>query len=175
MRYLRGARELAEAIADATESVGHCERCRMLTDTPLCPICQSGNRDGALLCVVETQADVLALEQSIGYRGLYFVLMGHLSPLDGIGPDALGLDRLAVRLQSGEIGELILATNPTVEGEATAHYIAERLAPTGVTVTRLAHGVPVKFSQPGSAYTSRIYREGSVSARVPRRPSCAAA
>ena len=142
-RNRSGARELAEAIADATESVGHCERCRMLTETPLCPICQSGNRDGALLCVVETPADVLALEQSIGYRGLYFVLMGHLSPLDGIGPDALGLDRLAARLQSGEIGELILATNPTVEGEATAHYIAELARDHGVRVTRIAHGVPL--------------------------------
>ena len=123
--------------------VGHCRDCRTLCEDELCNLCASDRRDRSLLCVVETPVDVLALEQSIGYQGLYFVLMGHLSPLDGIGPDALGLDRLAVRLQSGEIGELILATNPTVEGEATAHYIAELARDHGVRVTRIAHGVPM--------------------------------
>ena len=138
-----GGRQLAQALQQAMEHVGHCRECRTLCEDELCSLCASDRRDRSQLCVVETPADVLALEQSIGYRGLYFVLMGHLSPLDGIGPDALGLDRLAVRLQSGEISELILATNPTVEGEATAHYIGELARAEGVRVTRIAHGVPM--------------------------------
>ena len=138
-----GGRQLAEALQQAMEHVGHCRDCRTLCEDEVCSLCASDRRDRSQLCVVETPADVLALEQSIGYQGLYFVLMGHLSPIDGIGPDALGLDRLAVRLQSGEISELILATNPTVEGEATAHYIGELARGEGVRVTRIAHGVPM--------------------------------
>jgi recombination protein RecR len=109
----------------------------------VCALCTSERRDRSLLCVVETPADVQALEQSTGYQGLYFVLMGHLSPLDGIGPEALGLNLLEARLASAEVKELILATNPTVEGEATAHFVSEMARVQGVRATRIAHGVPM--------------------------------
>lgn len=138
-----GGRRLAEALVEAMDKVGNCSRCRTLSETEVCGLCTSPVRDAALLCVVESPADVAALEQSTGYRGLYFVLMGHLSPLDGIGPGELGLDRLEMRLGSGEVRELILATNPTVEGEATAHYIADMARQRGVRATRIAHGVPL--------------------------------
>lgn len=138
-----GAGELAEALTDACEHVRHCERCRMLSDDELCGICASGNRDASLLCVVESPADVMAIEQYTGYRGNYFVLMGRLSPLDGIGPEELGLDRLEKRFAEGEVKEVILATNPTVEGEATAHYIGQLAGESGLRVTRIAHGVPL--------------------------------
>jgi recombination protein RecR len=134
---------LADAITAAVEGVAHCARCRMFTETATCEICRSPSRDKALLCVVETPADVVAVETGSGYTGRYFVLMGHLSPLDGIGPDELGLDALEAILDGGEVGEVILATNPTVEGEATAHYIAELCARRGVRASRIAHGVPV--------------------------------
>ncbi|MGH8282317.1 MAG: recombination mediator RecR, partial [Gammaproteobacteria bacterium] len=123
--------------------IHHCERCRMLTDKPLCEICTSARRDAALLCVVETPADVYAVESATAFRGKYFVLMGHLSPLDGIGPEELGLQQLETRLSEGGITELILATNPTVEGEATAHYVAELARARGIRATRIAHGVPL--------------------------------
>lgn len=138
-----GAGHIAAAIGAALEYIGHCSRCRMLTEQDVCEICAAASRDDALLCVVETPADVIAVEQSAAYRGRFFVLMGHLSPLDGIGPDELGLDLLKERLRDGAIKEVILATNPTVEGEATAHYIAELASRAGVTTTRIAHGVPV--------------------------------
>jgi recombination protein RecR len=138
-----GAAVLAGAITAAVEGVGHCTRCRMFTETETCEICRSPSRDEALLCVVETPADVVAVETGSGFAGRYFVLMGHLSPLDGIGPDELGLDALEAILEGGEVGEVILATNPTVEGEATAHYIAELCARRGVRASRIAHGVPV--------------------------------
>jgi len=138
-----GGRRLAEALVEAMDKVGNCTRCRTLSETELCGLCASPSRDAALLCVVESPVDVAALEQSTGYRGLYFVLMGHLSPLDGIGPRELGLDQLEARLGDGEIRELILATNPTVEGEATAHYIADMAHQRGVRATRIAHGVPL--------------------------------
>jgi recombination protein RecR len=138
-----GARALAEAITNAVEQVGHCQRCRMLTEQDRCWICAASRRDPGALCVVETPADVMAVEQSAGYSGLYFVLMGHLSPLDGIGPDELGFDLLERRLDEGTVTEIILATNPTVEGEATAHYIAELASRRGIRATRIAHGVPV--------------------------------
>lgn len=138
-----GARRLAEALVEAVEKVGHCRDCRTLTDAGVCPVCSSPRRDRSLLCVVESPADVQALEQSTGYQGLYFVLLGHLSPLDGIGPEDIGLDRLAVRLDAGEVQEVILATNPTVEGEATAHYISEMVHSRGIRATRIAHGVPL--------------------------------
>ena len=137
-----GARRLAAALQDAAENVRHCARCRMLSDDELCGICAAKNRDESLVCVVETPADVMAIEQYTGYRGLYFVLMGKLSPLDGIGPDELGLDQLEERLDSGAT-EVILATNPTVEGEATAHYIGQLARDRGLKVTRIAHGVPI--------------------------------
>ncbi len=138
-----GALELSRALSTATELIGHCRRCRMLTDGELCPICASPQRDASLLCVVESPADVAAVEQSGGYRGRYFVLMGHLSPLDGVGPAELGIDALEAVLAEGGVRELILATNPTVEGDATAHFVGELAARRGVRASRIAHGVPV--------------------------------
>ena len=138
-----GALALADALTAAANGVGHCTRCRMLSDTEVCRICNDAARDAALLCVVETPADVLAVEQATGYRGRYFVLTGHLSPLDGIGPAQLGFDLLEARLKAGEVREIILATNPTVEGEATAHYIGDLSRAHGVRATRIAHGVPI--------------------------------
>jgi recombination protein RecR len=138
-----GGRQLAAALTQAMERVGNCTACRTLSEDPLCSLCASDRRNRSQLCIVETPADVQALEQATGYQGLYFVLMGHLSPLDGIGPEALGLDMLETRLASGEVKELILATNPTVEGEATAHFISEMARVHGIRATRIAHGVPM--------------------------------
>ena len=138
-----GARALAGALADATDGIGHCAQCRMFTEDELCEICSASGRDTHTLCVVESPADVMALEDATGYRGLYFVLMGHLSPLDGIGPDELGLEVLDERLANGGIDELIIATNPTVEGDATAHYLADLAARRSVSASRIAHGVPL--------------------------------
>ena len=138
-----GARVLAGALSEALESVVRCRRCRMLTEGELCSICASTQRDESLLCVVESPADVVAIEQSGSYRGFYFVLMGHLSPLDGIGPEQLGVRELEGLLQEGRVQELILATNPTVEGEATAHFLSELAARRGVRASRIAHGVPI--------------------------------
>ncbi|MCJ7590374.1 MAG: recombination mediator RecR, partial [Woeseiaceae bacterium] len=121
----------------------HCSRCRMFTEHELCSICSAPGRDNTQLCVVESPADVMALEDATGFRGLYFVLMGHLSPLDGIGPEELGLRRLEEWLAEGEVKELIIATNPTVEGDATAHYLADLASRTNVTASRIAHGVPL--------------------------------
>ena len=138
-----GALNLAASLQEAVEKVGHCSRCRTLSEQELCNICSSERRDASLLCVVESPSDVEAIEHTSVYQGRYFVLMGHLSPLDGIGPEDIGLDLLAQRLDSGEIAEVILATNPTVEGEATAHYISEMVHSRGIRVTRIAHGVPL--------------------------------
>jgi recombination protein RecR len=138
-----GGRQLAEALTLAMEQVGNCSECRTLSEEPVCDLCASDRRNKSQLCVVETPADVQALEQSTGYQGRYFVLMGHLSPLDGIGPEQLGLEQLEARLASGEVKELILATNPTVEGEATAHFVSELARAHGVRPTRIAHGVPM--------------------------------
>ncbi|MCL6618544.1 MAG: recombination mediator RecR [Thermomonas hydrothermalis] len=142
-RQRDGGRRLAEVLAQAMAQIDHCQRCRDFSETPLCALCASPARDRHLLCVVETPADRLAIEQATGFRGLYFVLQGRLSPLDGIGPRELGLDLLAQRLEEGEVHELIVATNPTVEGEATAHYLAQLARARGVRPTRLAHGVPL--------------------------------
>ena len=142
-RQREGGKRLSDALAQAMERIGHCTRCRDFSETGLCPTCASSARDAHLLCVVETPADRLAIEQATGYRGLYFVLQGRLSPLDGIGPRELGLDMLAERLGEGEVTELIVATNPTVEGEATAHYLAQLARARGVHPSRLAHGVPL--------------------------------
>ncbi|MEJ2687202.1 MAG: recombination mediator RecR [Gammaproteobacteria bacterium] len=142
-RDREGGRRLADALVDAMEHVGHCRQCRTFSEEDLCPLCANERRDRSVLCVVESPADVLAIEQATGFGGLYFVLMGHLSPLDGIGPDELGLDVLTARLDGGEVKEIILATNPTVEGEATAHYIGEMARERGIRATRLAHGVPL--------------------------------
>jgi recombination protein RecR len=138
-----GGRALSQALAEALAQVGHCQRCRMLTESELCSICASNQRDTAQLCVVESPADVVAIEQSGGFRGRYFVLMGHLSPLDGIGPADLGLDEFEKLLTGGEVREVILATNPTAEGEATAHYLGELALRLGLKASRIAHGVPV--------------------------------
>jgi recombination protein RecR len=138
-----GARVLGSALDAALERVVRCRRCRMLTESELCAICAAPQRDAALLCAVESPADVVAIEQSGSYRGRYFVLMGHLSPLDGIGPEQLGLRELEAILNEGGVRELILATNTTVEGEATAHYLGELAARRGVRASRIAHGVPV--------------------------------
>ena len=138
-----GGPRLAAVLGEAVERIGHCERCRDFSEAPLCPTCASASRDAQLLCAVETPADRLAIEQATGYRGLYFVLQGRLSPLDGIGPRELGLDLLAERLAGGEVQELIIATNPTVEGEATAHYLAQLARQHGVRPSRPAHGLPL--------------------------------
>jgi recombination protein RecR len=137
-----GARRLADALNQAVDKVGHCERCRAFSDRALCPLCSSPKRDRSLLCVVESAPDVRAVEEA-DYRGLYFVLMGHLSPLDGIGPEDLGIDQLGALLDEGDIKEVILATNLTVEGEATAYYVSELVHAKGIRVTRIAHGVPL--------------------------------
>jgi len=142
-RDREGGRRLSEALLRAIDEVGYCERCRTLTEETLCGVCQDARRDSSLLCVVESPADMLAIEQAGGYRGHYFVLHGHLSPLDGIGPDDIGLDQLEARLANQGVGEIILATNPTIEGEATAHYIAEHLVGQEIKVSRLAYGVPM--------------------------------
>ncbi len=136
-------RRLGDALHAAMDGVQHCQRCRNYAEAELCPICESPKRDGSLICIVSTPADVLAFEQSGEYLGQYFVLMGELSPLDGIGPRELGLDVLEQRLQGGEIRELILATGTTVEGEATAHYVLDLAQDAGVQVTRIAQGVPM--------------------------------
>ncbi|MDA9014372.1 recombination mediator RecR [Porticoccaceae bacterium] len=137
------ARKLASAIDEATEKVGRCTQCRTLTEHDLCDICSNPNRSETQLCVVESPADLFAIEQAGGYRGKYFVLLGHLSPIDGIGPEQLGIDKLIERLQSNSLNELILATNLTVEGEATAHFIADKAKALGVQVSRIAYGVPM--------------------------------
>ncbi len=141
-RDRNGARRLAHALLAAADHVGNCRVCRTLSEDDVCRICANQKRDHSQLCVVEMPADVQAVEQSAAYRGLYFVLMGHLSPIDGIGPDDIGLDHLAQRLDGGEVKEVILAANPTVEGEATSHYIAELARLRGIKSTRIAYGVP---------------------------------
>jgi len=138
-----GASNLSSALADAVSSIGHCNRCRMFTEHELCSICSASGRDAALLCVVESPADVMAIEDATGFRGMYFVLMGHLSPLDGIGPEELGLVKLEEWLGGGDVAELIIATNPTVEGDATAHYLAGLAERLKVKASRIAHGVPL--------------------------------
>ncbi len=138
-----GANGLSAALADAVSGIGHCSRCRMFTEHELCSICSASGRDESQLCVVESPADVMALEDATGFRGLYFVLMGHLSPLDGVGPAELGLDRLELLLGEGQVKELIIATNPTVEGDATAHYLASVATRYEIEASRIAHGVPL--------------------------------
>lgn len=138
-----GAQQLARALHEAVGQVRHCARCHTFTEAEVCATCSDPRRDASQLAVVETPADQAALERTGAFRGRYFVLMGRLSPLDGIGPEELGLDRLDARLAEGTVQELILATNPTVEGEATAHYLAQLAHARGVQATRIAHGVPL--------------------------------
>lgn len=138
-----GAEQLVFALQKALNEVAHCPSCRMLSEQSPCRICADVSRDSTQLCVVESLMDVVALEQSGSYRGRYFVLLGRLSPIDGIGPNELGLPALLKRLSDGEVTELIIATNPTMEGEATAHYLREATRRLPLTVSRIAHGVPI--------------------------------
>ena len=138
-----GAAALAKALTEAVTQVGRCRSCRTLTEQAICDICANPKRNPALLCIVEMPADVYALEQSGTYSGKYFVLMGKLSPLDGIGPSELGLDQLLEKFACPQLQEVIIATNPTMEGEATAHYVAEMAKQQQLKVTRIAHGVPL--------------------------------
>jgi len=142
-RDREGASQLSTALARAVQGIGHCKRCRMLSEHELCSICSASGRDDEQLCIVESPADVMAIEDATGFRGHYFVLMGHLSPLDGIGPQELGLTTLEQRLAEGGINEMIIATNPTVEGDATAHYLADLAERHNVQASRIAHGVPL--------------------------------
>lgn len=138
-----GARTLGHLLLQAMDGINNCRRCRNLTEEDICHICRSSRRDPLILCVVESPIDVMTLQQATDYNGLFFVLMGHLSPLDGIGPADVGMDLLAERLKTENIKEIILATNPTVEGEATAFYINDLAREHGIRCSRIAHGVPL--------------------------------
>ena len=142
-RDKEGAARLAESIVEAVEKVGRCRTCRTLTELEQCTICSNNRRNNAQVCVVESPADLYAIEQAGSFQGKYFVLLGHLSPIDGIGPEQLGIDQLIERLVNDQVTELILATNLTVEGEATAHFIADKAKALGVSVSRIAYGVPM--------------------------------
>ena len=142
-RDRKGASKLADSLRDALQVVGHCERCNNFSETTICNLCASDNRETSLLCVVEMPTDFIMVEQSHSYNGLYFVLMGRLSPLDGVGPKEIHLDKLIKRAQDGMVTEVILATNYTVEGEATAHYVSELLKARGLKVSRIARGLPM--------------------------------
>jgi len=142
-RDREGAQSLAAALSQAVDKVDHCQRCRNFTELEVCEICIDPRRDASIICVVETPADVLAVEMSGSYKGIYYVLMGHLSPIDGIGPEEIGLNLFHQRVVDEEISEVILATNPTVEGEATAYYLIDLLQEADVKVSRIAHGVPL--------------------------------
>jgi recombination protein RecR len=142
-RDRQGANLLANALDTALQVVGHCQLCNTFSEQPVCPMCASGNRDSSLLCVVEMPTDMMMMEQTHAFEGMYFVLMGRLSPLDGVGPKEIGLEKLLKRAQDGLVKEVVLATNYTVEGEATAHYISEMLAKHGLKLTRIARGMPM--------------------------------
>lgn len=142
-RDREGARQLSQALANAVERVIRCRRCNNFSESELCEICSSPRRDASLLCIVESPSDLVSLDQSGVYNGLYFVLMGRLSPLDGVGPEDIGIPRLEALLGEGGIKEVVLATNLTVEGEATAHYISELVRQRGIKATRIAYGVPI--------------------------------
>jgi len=142
-RNREGGFRLSKALQEALQNVGHCSRCRTFTEAKTCNVCNNMKRNQALLCVVETPADMLAIEQAGGYNGLYYVLMGHLSPIDGINPEDLGIDQLIERLHQEPIKEMIIATNTTVEGEATAYYLTEKTRALDIEISRIAHGVPV--------------------------------
>jgi recombination protein RecR len=138
-----GARHIADALTNALQRIVHCKRCNNLSESELCSICAAPKRDRSLLCIVESPSDLISLEQASVYQGLYYVLMGRLSPLDGIGPDEIGVPRLAALLAEGEVKEVVLATNLTVEGEATAQYLSDMIRARGIRATRIAYGVPI--------------------------------
>lgn len=142
-RDREGGRRLSDVLGEAMARIGRCKQCRDLTERELCGICADPRREDQLLCVVESPVDVLAIEQATAFRGRYFVLLGRLSPLDGIGPEELGLDILEARLDASPPVEMIVATNPTVEGEATAYYLHQMAEARGIRVSRIAHGVPL--------------------------------
>lgn len=142
-RNREGGFRLAKALQEALQNVGHCSRCRTFTEAQTCSVCNNPKRNQSLLCIVETPADMLAIEQAGGYNGLYYVLMGHLSPIDGINPEDLGIDQLMERLHQEPIKEMIIATNTTVEGEATAYYLMEKSRALNIEMSRIAHGVPI--------------------------------
>ena len=142
-RNVDGGKQLSEVLAHALENIGQCQQCHTLTETDLCSICSNPGRDQSVLCVVGSPADLLAIEQSGSYQGLYFQLTGHLSPIDGIGPEEVGIDALMALIAKKPVEEVILANNPTVEGEATAYYITEMCKGLEIPVTRLAQGVPI--------------------------------
>jgi recombination protein RecR len=142
-RNREGGLQLSSVLADAMQKIGRCKQCRDLTELEICTVCANPRRDQSLLCVVESPVDVLAIEQATAYKGRYFVLLGRLSPLDGIGPAELGLDQLAERLEKNAPEEMIIATNPTVEGEATSYYLQRMAKTNNIRVTRIAHGVPL--------------------------------
>lgn len=159
-----GGVHLAKTLQEAMERIGRCSQCRDLTENDICHICANPARDASLLCVVESPSDVMAIEQATAYRGRYYVLMGRLSPLDGIGPAELGLDQLADRLRENPPAEMIIATNPTVEGEATAFYLQRQAQKLGIKVSRIAHGVPLggelEFTDQSTiahAFSSRLF------------------
>ena len=142
-RDRKGAAKLGNSLENALKALGHCTLCNNFSETPVCPLCDSEKREHSQLCVIEMPTDLMMMEQTHSYSGMYFVLMGRLSPLDGIGPKEINLDKLIKRAQDGVINEVILATNYTVEGEATAHYISELLKTRGITVSRIARGLPM--------------------------------
>ncbi len=143
LRNRERGKHLAKTLLDAMQDIKHCQKCRTFSEHPLCKLCQTTARDSTLLCIVESPADIFAIEQMGNYRGFYFVLMGHLSPLDGIGPNEIGIPQLSLFLSDENLKEIIVATNPTVEGEATAHYLSELIKPYPIKVTRIRHGVPL--------------------------------
>ena len=163
-RDRKGANGLALALSEALETVGHCQLCNNFSEQPICPICAAEKREASLLCVVEMPTDVMMLEQTQSYNGLYFVLMGRLSPLDGVGPKEIHLDKLLKRAQNGTVSEVILATNYTVEGEATAHYISELLKAKNIAVSRIARGLPmggeIEYVDSGTLAQALMERRG---------------
>jgi recombination protein RecR len=142
-RDKQGAEILSGALHDAASNIRHCDKCRMFTDSELCNICITKDRDRSTVCIVESPADVMAIEDATGYKGMYFILMGHLSPIDGIGPEDLGLNKLEHRFNEEDISELIIATNSTVEGDATAHYLSGIATKYNIKASRIAHGIPL--------------------------------
>jgi recombination protein RecR len=163
-RDRKGANALALALSNALETVGHCQLCNNFSEQPICSLCASDKRETSLLCVVEMPTDVMMLEQTQSYDGLYFVLMGRLSPLDGVGPKEINLDKLLKRAQNGTVKEVILATNYTVEGEATAHYVSELLRAKNISVSRIARGLPmggeIEYVDSGTLAQALMERRG---------------